>query len=91
MAYPNQDHCERCGIPIPHVDEDAGPAARLCDACFKKADRDDNPVSFENASRRIIGEMLEKPEYKYVDPKLLAGIVRDTVSRYIDLELEQEV
>jgi len=54
-------------------------------------DRDDNPVSFENASRRIIGEMLEKPEYKYVDPKLLAGIVRDTVSRYIDLELEQEV
>jgi hypothetical protein len=54
------------------------------------ADRDDNPASLENASNRIIGEMLEQPEYKYVDPKLLAGVVRDTVSRYIDIELEQE-
>ena len=90
MAYENQDHCEGCGISIPHVEEDADPAAHLCDSCLKKQDKDDNPVSLENASRRIIGEMLEKPEYRYVNHDLLAAVVRDTVSRYIDLELEQE-
>ena len=48
MAYENQDHCEGCGIAIPHVEEDADPAARLCDACYEKAEKFSlkNPVVF---------------------------------------------
>lgn len=47
-----------------------------------------NPLSVENASNRIIGELLTKLEYKFVDPKLVADVVRASVNRYIELELE---
>ena len=50
----------------------------------------DNPLSVVNASNRIVGELLAKPEYRYANPTLLADVVRDTVNRYIDIELEQE-
>lgn len=36
MPTETRDHCEGCGIPIPHVHEDADPAANLCDTCYNK-------------------------------------------------------
>lgn len=51
---------------------------------------DDNPASLENASKRIIGELLELPEYRFVNQSLVAMVVRETVSRYIAIELGQE-
>jgi len=48
-----------------------------------------NPLSLENASNRIVGELLAKPEYKYADGRLVAEVVRETVKRYIEIELEQ--
>lgn len=51
---------------------------------------DDNPTSVKNASNRIVGELLVKPEYRYANPTLLADVVRETVDRYVNIELEQE-
>lgn len=53
-------------------------------------DRDDNPASLKNATNRIVGELISLPEYRYVNQDLVAAVVRETVSRYIDIELEQE-
>lgn len=53
-------------------------------------DIDNNSASLKNASNRIIDEMMAEPQYKYVNQDLLAAVVRETVSRYITIELEQE-
>jgi len=50
---------------------------------------DTNLLSIENASNRIVGELIAQPEYKYADQRLLADVVRATVKRYVELELEQ--
>jgi hypothetical protein len=34
MAYPDQEHCERCGKPIPQQPEDACPEEMLCEDCY---------------------------------------------------------
>jgi RNA polymerase-binding transcription factor DksA len=36
MAYENQNKCERCGISIPFVHEDADFEASYCDKCLEE-------------------------------------------------------
>jgi hypothetical protein len=43
----------------------------------------------KDAAARITGELIEKPEYKYVDPRIVADVVLDTLNRNRDLELEE--
>lgn len=50
----------------------------------------DNPLSEVSASNRIIGELLTDPKYTFVNQDLVADVVRETVTRYINIELEQE-
>jgi len=44
----------------------------------------------KDAAARITGELIAKPEYKYVDPRIVADVVLDTLNRDLELELEQE-
>ena len=53
MTTKSRDHCERCGIPIPHVDEDADPAANLCDTCYEAADVSSYEDTIEVLAHRV--------------------------------------
>ena len=92
MAYEKQDHCEGCGIAIPHVEEGADPAARLCDECFKKteAKMPEEKLTIKEMVNRVTGELIIKPEYKYVDPRIVADVVKDAINRAYELKLWEE-
>lgn len=44
----------------------------------------------KDVAARITGELIAKPEYKYVDPRIIADVVLDTLNRNRELELEEE-
>lgn len=72
MTTKSRDHCEACGIPIPHVDEDADPAARLCDTCYGKTETNNGvsprlQSSINAIKARINGEW-DHPDLEAVGP-----------------------
>jgi hypothetical protein len=44
----------------------------------------------KDAVARITGELIAKPEYKYVDPRIVADVVLDALNRDRELELEED-